>query len=508
MRSWPMLIALFFIPGAAWAISNPMFAVPDETSHVTKAVATWDGQLEGRVTLPGTGVRTYRLPAYWAPVQPCFAFAPNTRPNQCPPFLHGSHRVTDVSTPSGTDPLLYFLLVGWPARLFPDIFGVYVMRLVSALCCAVFLAAAVKALSQAVRPSLAVAGVLVAVTPMTQFLAGSVNASGFETATAIALWAYVLAVARRAETGVTHIPRNLLVGLFVSGSAMALTRPLSGPFAGLIVVLALLSVGWSTLVAMARNRRVQLTIGALALMCVVAVAMVYATGVATGVANGNIRGGSPFPPGANHWTFILGATPAYIQQMIGTFGWLDLPPSNLTLYVWLGLIFALMAGSVMFAKLRQNLALALTVIASIAIPVFLQAPLKGSASLIWQGRYLLPVAAGIPLLALINLDRGAGLVPGLVRRLSLVMSATVGLLSAHALYWNLHRYTVGRSSRTLNILLGKWQPPGGSAIWLVVMVLVAGLGVAVTAASPGTSPLPHDEAVDDEAGSEPRVAIS
>ena len=167
-----------------------------------------------------------------------------------------------------------------------------------------------------------------------------------------------------------------------------------------------------------------------------------------------------------------------------------------------------MAGSVMFAKLRQNLALALTVVASIVIPVFLQAPLKGSASLIWQGRYLLPVAAGIPLLALINLDRGAGLVPGLVRRLSLVMSATVGLLSAHALYWNLHRYTVGRSSRTLDILLGKWQPPGGSAIWVVVMVLVAGLGVAVTAASPDTSPLPHDEAVDDEAGSEPRVAIS
>ncbi len=352
------------------------------------------------------------------------------------------------------------------------------------------------------------AGVLVAVTPMTQFLAGSVNASGFEIATAIALWAHVLAVARRAEVGVSAIPRNLLVGLFVSGSAMALTRPLSGPFAGLIVILALLSVGWPTLVAMARDRRVQVTIVALAGVCVMAVALVYTVGVGSSVAGGKIVGGSPFPPGTDHWTFVLGATPGYIQEMIGQFGWLDVPPSNLTLYVWLGVIFALMAGSVMFAKLRQNLALALTVVASILIPVFLQAPLKGSASLIWQGRYMLPVAAGIPLLALINLDRGAGLVPGLVRRLSLVVAATVGVLSAHALYWNLHRYTVGRSSRTLDILLGKWQPPGGSALWVIVMVLVAALGVAVVAASPDTSPLPDGDVVNDRAESDPRVTIS
>ena len=58
------------------------------------------------------------------------------------------------------------------------------------------------------RPGLALAGVLVAVTPMTLFLAGSVNPSGFEIATGIALWAHVLAVARRAEVGVAAVPRT------------------------------------------------------------------------------------------------------------------------------------------------------------------------------------------------------------------------------------------------------------------------------------------------------------
>ena len=117
------------------------------------------------------------------------------------------------------------------------------------------------------------------------------------------------------------------------------------------------------------------------------------------------------------------------------------------------------------------------------------------------------MAAGIPLLALVNLDRGAGLVPGLVRRLSVAMAATVGLLSAHALYWNLHRYTVGRSSQTINILLGKWQPPGGSALWVILMVLVAALGVAVVAAASDTSPLPDPEADDDPAPSTPPPTV-
>ena len=495
-RSWPVLVLLFFVPAAAWAVANPLFSVPDEPSHVTKAVSIWYGDLSGKVTQPGTGVRTYRLPAFWAPHDPCFARQIDTGPASCPPVLSGSHRVVDVSTPSGAYPPLYFALVGWPGRLFPRAFGVYLMRLVSALLCAVFLAAAVRALLRVLRPGLAVAGVLVAVTPMTWFLAGSVNPSGFEIATAIALWAHVLAVARRSELDVAGVPTSLLVGLFVSGSAMALTRPLSGPFAAAIVILALLSTGWPTLVAMARQRRLQITFVGLAVVCVAAVGMVYATGIATKVV-----GGSPFPAGADHWTVILGTTPTYVSQMIGTFGWLDTPTSNLTLYVWLGLVFALMAGAVMLSRWRHNIGLALTVAATILIPLFLQAPLTGSTSLVWQGRYTLPIAAGIPLLAILSLDRGAGLVAGLTRRLSVAVAATVAVLNTHALYWDLHRYTVGLDSRSLNILLGAWQPPGGSVLWLAAMAGAGVLGVAIVATAPLGSPLDElDDLEDGRAG--------
>jgi len=480
LQSWPALILLFFVMAGAWAISNPLFAVPDEPAHVVKAVAVWSGQLGGRETQPGTGVRTYRLPAFWGRANFCFATHSDTSPNACPPSFTGSRQVTDVVTPSGAYPPLYFALVGWPSRLLSSTRAVSLMRLVSALLAAVLLGSAVRALRQAVRPGLALAGVLVAVTPMTQFLAGSVNPNGFEIAAAVALWAHVLAVARRAEGGVATVPRNLLVGMVLSGAALAFTRPLSAPFAGLIVALGLLSTSWSTVVAMARQRRVLVSFAGLAVLCVAALAFVYATGMLGAKA----AGGASFPPGSDHLAVIVGTGAAYIQQMIGTFGWLDTPPSNVALYLWLGAVFILMGASLVLTRLRQNLALVLTVVATLALPVILQSPLTGTDSVIWQGRYTLPIAVGIPLLAVLGIDRGAHQVPGLARRMALVVAATVGVANLDALYWNLHRYTVGLDSRTVDITLGGWQPRGGSVLWLALMAAAGVLGVAMVATAP------------------------
>jgi hypothetical protein len=501
LRSWPSLFVLFFVPAAAWAMSNPLFSVPDEPAHVTKAVSIWYGQPFGRDTLPGTGQRTYRLPTLWNPVPPCYAGRPDTTVDRCPAVLQGGDRVVDVSSPAGGYPPLYYVLVGWPGRLFPRELGVYLMRLVSAAVGALFLAWAVRALQTALRPALAVAAVLVAVTPMTLFLAGSVNPSGFEICTAIALWAHLVALARRAERGAAHLSRRLLVGLFVSGTALALTRPLSGPFVGLIVVLAAVGISWPTLVELARNRRVQITFAGLVATSVLALGMV----VATGMASGKIAGGAPFPPGSNHWFLIIGSTPAYVQQMIGVFGWLDTPSSNLTLMVWLGIVFVLIGGSLMLTPLRRNVSLLATLVASLALPVVLQAPLTGSSSLIWQGRYTLPVAAGIPLLAMSGIDRGAELLPGLARRLAVILAVLVAVMNVHALWWNLHRYTVGLTDPGLNILRGKWQPPGGSVLWLALMAAVGVFAVVIVATAPTRSPLGPPPSAASEASGDDRT---
>jgi hypothetical protein len=488
MRSWPALVALFLIPAAAWAISNPLLSVPDENAHMTKAVSIWYGQFDGRVAQPGTGARVYRLPALWALQTPCFAFHWDVGPSHCAAPIGTDHHVTDVNSNSGAYPPLYFALVGLPGRLFPRQAGLYLMRLMSALICAGLLAAAVKALQRVMNPGRAVVGVLVAVTPMTLFLAGSVNPSGFEICAGIALWAHLLAVLRHGQLG-SKVTRPLLIGLFVSGTAMALTRPLSGPFAGVIVILALASVSWSTLVGLARQRSIQLTVGALTAVCVVALGLSYRTGLFNGVTSGTVIGGIPFPPGANHWAAVLGATPVYLQEMIGLFGWLDTPASNLVVYVWIGMVFALAGASLLVTRLRDNVALLATVAATVFIPVVLQAPLSGSASLIWQGRYILPIAAGIPLLAVMGIERGADRLPDGGRALSTALAVTVGLINVYALFWNLHRYTVGFTNRSLDIFRYGWQPPGGSALWVAVMVAVAAADAAVVITGGRSSPV-------------------
>ena len=40
------------------------------------------------------------------------------------------------------------------------------------------------------------------------------------------------------------------------------------------------------------------------------------------------------------------------------------------------------------------------------------------------------------------------------------MAVTVAVLNAHALYWNLHRYTVGLTNQTINILLRRVAATG------------------------------------------------
>ncbi len=487
MRSWPALVALFLIPTAAWAISNPLLAVPDEPAHVTKAVSIWYGQFTGETPKPGTGLRTYRLPAKWDLRTPCYAFHWDQGPTSCGPLMSADGHVTEVSSYAGSYPPLYYALVGWPGRLFASNAGIVLMRLVSALLCSAFLAGAVKALQQAISAAWALVGVLVAATPMTLFLSGSVNPNGFEICTATALWACLLALGRRAEVAgggrarLDGVDRNLLIGAVVAGTACAFTRPLSGPFVGVVVVLAATSVGWSTLRALARSRAVVIGLVALAGLCLVALAFSWATGLFSGVNGGTVIGGIPWPAATSHWSVVVGYTPVYLQEMLGLFGWLDTPISNLVLYGWLGLVFALAAGSLLLSRLRQNLALALTVVATLAIPVVLQAPLNGSGSLVWQGRYILPIAVGIPLLAVLGIGRGVHRLDGGGRSLAVGVAAGAGLLDAYALYWNLHRYTVGFTSHAIDLSRGAWQPHGGWRVWVALMVVAAAVAVTMVA---------------------------
>ena len=43
---------------------------------------------------------------------------------------------------------------------------------------------------------------------------------------------------------------------------------------------------------------------------------------------------------------------------------------------------------------------------------------------------------------------------------------------------------MGLTNRGLNILRGSWQPPGGSLLWMLVMVAIGVVAVAIVATAP------------------------
>lgn len=221
---WVLAFVVFTLLSWSWSLATPLFGSPDEPAHVIKAAAVARGQLlpprgSGPVPVVRVPVVFEKSPAYPA----CFAFRPDTTAD-CSIEFTGPASEAGVGTPAGRYPPLYYALVGLPSRAFPSAVGVYLMRFVSGLVCAGFLAGAVTAAAAANRLRPLVIGVAVATTPMVLFLSGMVNPNSLEIAAALCLWVCGLALA--SETPDRAVP-GLLAGAGASASTLVLTRGLS-----------------------------------------------------------------------------------------------------------------------------------------------------------------------------------------------------------------------------------------------------------------------------------------
>ncbi len=201
--------------------------------------------------------------------------------------------------------------------------------------------------------------------------------------------------------------------------------------------------------------------------------MTLATGALNGLS-GSVATGSPNP-----WLTTLGLTGPFIEQMLGRFGWLDTPISQVTLFGWLLLIGSLTGGAMLLGRRRTVGLLLSTVALTVAVPCVIQAPRLLQYGLTWQGRHGLPLAVGVPMLAVVAIDDGVGMVTFGARRLAVLLAVVIAVVQIHALWWALRRYTVGLSNQALGLFGGRWQPPGGSLPWLSLM---AAFGVALIAA--------------------------
>ena len=465
---WVSWAVLFFLC-ATWVLANPLMASPDEPAHVVKAAAVVRGQWTGTDVHGGSLVQVpyyYNLSTGY-PI--CYMFRPETPGNCHPVAAHNLDETQAAVTPAGRYNPLYYLLVGLPTLLPSSDAVLYAMRLLSAALCTLFLALGLRAVAEAPRPGWGVVGATVAITPMVVFLSSTVNPAAIEIAAGFSLWCQLLTLLRHWDR--SQVARRM-AWIAVTGVVFANARGLSLLYCALIVATVLVVSPWRAFVDTIRTRSTWPSFAAIVLGCVAALAWVLGSN-SLGTGSTIVDAGLTFRTAA---VLTIGATSTYLTNMIGQFGWMDTDLST-----WVQLCFAaiisltiLLAAAV--ATRRERLGLLAVTAATLAVPIVVQASQATHLGIVWQGRYMLPIAVGIPVVAgAITASRATLLPAELGRRLAGIVGVTTALLLFVAYIENLHRYVNGVSGSWLYLRPDAWIPP-------VPLPLSGALGLAAVVA--------------------------
>jgi hypothetical protein len=172
---------------------------------------------------------------------------------------------------------------------------------------------------------------------------------------------------------------------------------------------------------------------------------------------------------------ILGNTATWLQQMVGIFGWLDTLSPLLTYLVWYGVVGLFFLLALSSAKARHVAALLVLVAIVIFVPVAISYGQAHRLGIIWQARYIMPMAVGVPLMAVALVERSVAL-RGVRARVATVTCAALALGSFVAFGEALRRYVTGVAGPIDYLHAGHkvWHPPlGALALTIVAFVVIA-----------------------------------
>lgn len=446
--SWGLLTAL----SGVWAVANPMAAAPDEPAHIVRAAAL----VRGAELVPAeTGVWTADVPRIYGlthAMPGCYAFR-KAEPASCLEVDWGDVAALEPATTSaGNYNPLYYAVVGLPALLEPRNADLYLMRLASAALAALCLALGLRSVAESPRRRWTTLGVAVALTPMAVFVNSTVNPNALETSAGLGLW-LTLVVALRDPDPALATRRwwraGVLVVLLVNAKAFS---PL---YLAIIVLAAVALAGWRPLRRALADRRSWPGIVLGVAGSAAAVLWTLRAGAVSGA------GVTRFPEldTARALNNVLRLTTFYLEGQMGRFGWLDTPaPGTVYLLLAAGLgvlvVLALAAG-----RGREVAVLAVVMLLVVALPVVLQVPNATQVGLPWQGRYLMAVSVGVPLLAGLVLDRrlAPGSTPWAGRAAGIVLGA-VGVAHVMSFWENLRRYVAGTDAPWFEPVENPWTP--------------------------------------------------
>jgi hypothetical protein len=491
-RTFLVTFAIVFLLSALWSVATPLFASPDEPVHVVKAAAVVRGELLGNLARgPASPFGLVRVPEYyallrWPGSDPahsrlCFHSRPDVPASCVIPADEGPSQAAIVAGATRQAwiynvryPPLYYAIVGLPTLLWSGNGALYLMRLLSAAICALFIALAAACARRYSSRRFIGAGLVLATTPMVFFLGGVVNPTGFEVATAICAWCTGAIAVLEYPAGP---PRALLVCFTASASVFVLVRSLSPFWLALIALTLLAMADWRELLRAFKRRDVKIALGVIVVFSCLAATWVLKEN-ATAVYSSATQAAAQVPPGTSTLhilTTSFSRNAFYIPDMIGVFGWFDTRAPSFTYLGWYCLIGLAVLQAWRDAGLRRAIVLGSLVVAVVLVPPLISASQARSSGYIWSGRDALALAVGLPLLASMLFElriaprRRAGLLA-----CGLAVASVAQFL---AFYQALRRYAVGAHGPLFSFITHpSWHPPIAIGVLLVGELAVLALG--------------------------------
>lgn len=471
----------YFLLATAWSFATPLYGAPDEAAHLTRAASVVRGQIYVEPVEAAMGGGGFvRIPEslslYADGSLPCFGGRPQWSA-ECFRTLPSSDGIVEVPSLAARYNPVYYALVGLPLLLEPHEAGVYATRILSGVLCCGLLALATAIAFRYGRGWLPLA-VAAASTPMLLFLTGTINPNSLEISATLVVWVALGLVLTR-DLG-PAAERRLLDATTVSSVLMLLTR-------GLSPLWLLITAGLLLVAASPDRLRVLIRARAVWVRAAIVTAAALA-GAAWTVLSQSTGGSTTFNATLTEREAFLRVTllmPWRLVQMLGYFGHLDTPPPFVMVMVWTLLVGALPVAALMAGRVRTALALAAALLVVLVVPIMLEVPTAPRLGIYWQGRYILPVAVGIPVLAALALEHRWPLV--LRPRMLVVWYAAASVAHGAAVYQSMRRWQLG-SNGGYNLFAGDWQPPVGT-VAVILLTLAAGALATLAPLLPALSSL-------------------
>jgi hypothetical protein len=396
VKGWraALLVAGFALQIAVWVMVIPAYEDYDEFDHLYRASGVTHGQVVApAVPRPGdppsTVIADRRLVE--AGYEECLSL-PYTSPKRCGPVRDaGRGLVVVISWAAFYNPA-YYGVVGWAERIGSGLSAVVATRAFSVLISVAMLAWAAWLTLSWPKSRSGIRGLLLSASPILLFSLAIVAPNGLEMVSGLLWWVGLITLAQARRP----LPRGLWSALAVSGCLLVTLRFLGPVWLALATAVALL---WRPreIVSGVRLHRRQAVATAVAVSVAGAASLAWlATQHSHVIVTPPLEPGMSLAGGVRH---SLADLPSMIVQLVSAIPGRNIAPPSLLVAAWL-VPFVLLLLNVEWRRdpgARRALGCLIAVV--VLFPVAFQGAMYEQLSHFWQGRYILPLAVGIPLLA-------------------------------------------------------------------------------------------------------------